>query len=192
MLWRCIRLKASFCFEQVPGKICSTWWQIGASLWRFLGSKTNIAPFFFLPPIRSYRQVVNRLAHTREFWELKTNSRWWTMSALQCFDLKWPKFVCCIRKGLFRPDLRGERTVQLCRRSAPSCQKIQLERDLLWPESGFCSLVVDPEVAGVVFRCILLSESEGTLLASALPCPDVAALKEGGVAYCSVSRTVFK
>lgn len=52
--------------------------------------------------------------------------------------------------------------------------------------------MVDPKVDRVVFPCILLSESEGTLLASALSCPDVAALKELGVAYSSVSRTVFK
>lgn len=44
----------------------------------------------------------------------------------------------------------------------------------------------------VVFQRALLSESEGTLFASAPSRPDVLALKELGVACSSVSRTVFK
>lgn len=116
------------------------------------------------------------------------------MYVLQCFDFGWyvTSLVYCIRKGLFRPDLRGERTVKLSRRSARCCQKTQSKHDSLLTGSGFCSLMVDPKVERVVFRYILLSESEGTLLASAPSCPDVAALKELGVAYSSVSRTVFK
>lgn len=52
----------------------------------------------------------------------------------QCFDVGWyvSSLVYCIRKGLFRPDLRGERIVKLSRRSARCCQKTQSKHDSLF------------------------------------------------------------
>lgn len=44
----------------------------------------------------------------------------------------------------------------------------------------------------MIVYCILLSGNAGTLFASAPSRPDVTSLKEVGVAYSPVSRTVFK
>lgn len=78
------------------------------------------------------------------------------------------------------------------RRSARCCQKTEAKPDLFEHETVFAHWGSIPKCTELYLGVFLLSESEGTLLASAPSRPDVPALKELGVANSSVSRTVFK
>lgn len=100
--------------------------------------------------------------------------------------------VFCSSEDLFRADLRGERKSDIQPPFSPSLPKTETKPGLFERETVFAHWGSIPKCTELYLGVFLLSESEGTLLASAPSRPDVPALKELGVANSSVSRTVFK